>query len=67
MKEFLKGHYFVTTSKGIFGMSATGGSFYVSTLPEIEAWLRVISLIVGIAVGVGTLVSIIRHKKENRK
>lgn len=67
MKEFFNGHIFTTSVKGMLGMSATGSSFYVSTLPEIEAWLRVISLVVGTAVGVATFISIIRHKKNKNK
>jgi cytochrome c biogenesis protein CcdA len=67
MKAFFSSHYVVTSTKGMFGMSAIGSGFYVSFLPEVEAWLRVISLIIGIAVGVATFYSIVRHKKEKTK
>jgi hypothetical protein len=32
----------------------------------VEAWLRLISLLLGIAVGVATLVSILRNKKDKK-
>lgn len=47
-------------------MSATSGGFYVSTMPKIEAWLRFVSLVIGIAVGVASLVSIIRNQKNKK-
>jgi hypothetical protein len=64
MRDFLTSHTFITTVKGTLGMLATGSGLYVSVLPEIEAWLRVISLCVGIAVGTASFISIIRHKKR---
>jgi hypothetical protein len=64
MKEFFANHITVTSMKGMLGMTATGSGLYVSTLPEIEAWLRIISLCIGISVGIATFISIVRHKKK---
>jgi hypothetical protein len=35
----------------------------LSFLPHIETALRVISLLLGIAIGIVTLISILRHKR----
>jgi ABC-type nickel/cobalt efflux system permease component RcnA len=37
------------------GMAAPILGFLISTLTEVEAWLRVISLLIGITVGLVTL------------
>jgi hypothetical protein len=66
MRSFFDAETVVTTAKGALGLGATGGSFYVSFLPKVEAWLRLISLLLGIAVGVATLVSILRNKKDKK-
>lgn len=50
-------------AKGIVGTLATGGGIIMSLLPEIEAILRVLSLLVGIAVGIVTIRSILRRKQ----
>ena len=67
MKNFFDAESLRTVTKGLVGMSATGGSFYVSILPKVEAWLRIISLLIGIAVGIATLISIVRTKNKSRK
>jgi hypothetical protein len=64
MKNLINAESAVTFAKGMLGMGATGTGFYVSILPKVEAWLRLISLLVGIAVGVATLVSILRKKRK---
>lgn len=48
--------------KGILGTAATTGGIIMSLLPEIEAILRIISLLIGIAVGIVTIRSILRRK-----
>ncbi|WP_395753311.1 hypothetical protein [Prosthecobacter sp.] len=48
--------------KGIIGSVAWGTSVITSNLPAIEAWLRIASLMVGIAVGIVTIRSIVRKK-----
>jgi hypothetical protein len=62
MKNFFESLGTATT--GMLGVSATAGGFYVSILPMVEAWLRVLSLFIGCAVGIATLVSIIRKHKS---
>src|SRR4030095_2938766 len=37
----------LTAGKGALGMSATTAASVVSTLPTVEIWLRIVSLIVG--------------------
>lgn len=56
-----------TLAKGLVGTLATSGGVAVSTLGWIEVWLRIISLLVGIAVGIATLISIIRKNRKNEK
>jgi hypothetical protein len=59
MKELLQSETLAATIKGAVGMGATSTGVYVSILPRVEAWLRVISLCVGIAVGTATFLSIV--------
>jgi hypothetical protein len=42
------------------GLVATASGITVSMLPEIEAWLRVSSLIIGCAVGIASFIVIVR-------
>ena len=42
------------------GLIATASGVTVSLLPEIEAWLRVSSLLIGCAVGIASFVIILR-------
>lgn len=53
-------------SKGAGGTMASIGSFYVSLLPQLEAALRITSLLVGIAVGVITFISIYRNIRKKK-
>lgn len=46
--------------KGLFGVVAPVSGLTVSVLAQVEAWLRIGSLLVGISVGIVTLLSIIR-------
>jgi hypothetical protein len=52
---------------GVTGIMATATSVGISLLPEIEAWLRVGSLCIGIIVGVASLAVIVKnwHKNKN--
>jgi len=49
---------------GLFGSATAIGAVVFSLLPQIEQWLRLGSLTVGIIVGVVSLINIIRkwHK-----
>jgi hypothetical protein len=42
------------------GLVATASGVTVSLLPEIEAWLRVSSLVIGCAVGIASFIVILR-------
>jgi uncharacterized membrane protein YuzA (DUF378 family) len=50
---------------GLTGTIATAASITISMLPEVEAWLRIISLIVGICVGIGSLIVLYKNYKKN--
>ena len=67
MKSFFDADTVSTFAKGTVGLSATSGGLYVSFLPKLEAWLRIISLLIGIAIGVATFISIVRNKSKGKK
>jgi hypothetical protein len=46
------------------GLVATATGLTVSMLPELEAWLRVASLVIGCLVGLASLYAILRNKKH---
>jgi hypothetical protein len=48
------------------GLLATATSVGISMLPEVEAWLRIASLLVGIAVGIGSLAVIVKSWNKNK-
>jgi hypothetical protein len=50
--------------KGSVGITATMGSVGVSTIQEVEVWLRISSLCVGILVGLLTAWSIFKKNKD---
>ena len=54
---------FATVAKGVAGVTAPAGGIYISVLPQIEAWLRIASLLAGLAVAAVTIWSLTRHKK----
>jgi hypothetical protein len=49
------------------GLLATAGGITVSMLPELEAWLRIASLIIGCLVGLASLYAILRNRKTPNK
>ena len=51
---------------GLMGVMATATSIGISFLPEVEAWLRIASLLVGISVGIGSLAVIVRNWNKNK-
>jgi hypothetical protein len=51
---------------GMAGVLATATSVGISFLPEVEQWLRIISLIVGIAVGIGSLIVLAKNWHKNK-
>ena len=60
-------HSFSTTEKGVIGTAASIGSSVFSMLPQLETTLRVAGLVVGILVGVATLVSVLHDISKKRK
>ena len=60
-------HHFSTTEKGIIGTSTSIGSSVLSMLPHLETTLRVTGLIIGICVGVATLISVVHDIQKKRK
>jgi hypothetical protein len=51
-------------SASITGLLATATGLTVSMLPELEAWLRIASLLIGCAVGLASLYAILRNRKH---
>ena len=47
------------------GLLATATGLTVSLLPEIEAWLRIASLLIGCAVGLASIAVIVRNWHKN--
>ncbi len=60
-------HHFSTTEKGIIGTSTSIGSSVLSMLPHLETTLRVAGLIIGICVGVATLISVVHDIQKKRR
>jgi len=56
-----------TIVQGAGGAAVTFGSLVVSVLPQIEIGLRIAGLIVGLLVGIVTLVSMIRKLKNDKQ
>lgn len=50
-------------TKGFTGVVASVTGVCVSLLPYLETALRFLSLLIGIAVGIVTLISLLRHKR----
>ena len=65
IKNFLEDHS-AQLIKGSVGMSATLGSVGVSTIQEVELWLRISSLCIGIIVGLLTAWSIFKKNKDKQ-
>lgn len=52
-----------TVTQGTVGLCSPIVGTLISLMPQIEAWLRITSLVVGIGVGVASFVSIIRRMR----
>jgi len=59
--------HFSTTEKGVIGTATSIGSSVLSMLPHLETTLRVTGLIIGICVGVATLISVLHDIIKKRK
>jgi hypothetical protein len=53
-------HQFKTLATGILGASTSIGAAFYSLLPQLEMWARVGSVVIGLTVGLLTLVKLIR-------
>jgi hypothetical protein len=60
-------HHFTTTEKGVIGTATSIGSSVFSMLPHLEATLRIGGLIIGILVGLATLISVLHDIRKKRK
>jgi hypothetical protein len=63
-------HHMTTVERGALGTFASIGSAAVSLVSQLEVYLRVAGLCVGLAVGIVTLMSVLhdlrRKQKENK-
>ena len=63
-------HHFSTVERGALGTFASIGSAAVSLVSQLEVYLRVAGLCVGLAIGIVTLLSVYhdlrRKQKENK-
>jgi hypothetical protein len=61
-------HYHMTTTeKGVIGTATSIGSSIFSMLPHLEATLRIGGLIIGILVGLATLISVLHDIRKKQK
>jgi hypothetical protein len=63
-------HHMSTVERGALGTFASIGSAAVSLVSQLEVYLRVAGLMVGLAVGVVTLISVLhdlRRKQQKEK
>jgi len=61
-------HYHLsTTEKGIIGTATSIGSSALSMFSHLETALRIGGLIIGICVGLATLVSVLHDIRKKRK
>jgi hypothetical protein len=56
-----------TTEKGVIGTATSIGSSIFSMLPHFEATLRIGGLIIGILVGLATLISVLHDIRKKQK
>jgi hypothetical protein len=63
-------HHFSTVERGALGTFASIGSAAVSLVSQLEVYLRVAGLCVGLAIGIVTLLSVyhdLRRKQKEQK
>lgn len=53
-----------TAATGLVGSATSIGAAVYSMLPHLEAWMRLASVAVGLAVGIVTLIKILRDLKK---
>jgi hypothetical protein len=60
----MNGDQLKTIATGLVGSATSIGAAVYSMLPHLEAWMRLASVAVGLAVGIVTLVKILRDLKK---
>ena len=60
-------HHLTTTEKGVIGTVTSIGSSVVSMLPQLETGLRIAGLLLGVLVGLATLISVLHDIAKKRK
>jgi hypothetical protein len=55
-----------TVERGVLGTLATGGSVAVSFLSQFELYLRIGGLVLGLAIGIVTLMSVWRDFRRKK-
>ena len=60
-------HHLSTVERGALGTFASIGSAAVSLVSQLEVYLRVAGLIIGLAVGVVTLISVLHDLRRKQK
>ena len=60
-------HHLSTTEKGVIGTVTSIGSSVLSMLPQLETGLRIAGLLLGVLVGLATLISVLHDIAKKRK
>jgi hypothetical protein len=60
-------HHLTTTEKGIIGTATSLGSSALSMFSHLETALRIGGLLIGIAVGIVTLLSVLHDLRKKQK
>jgi len=60
-------HHLSTVERGALGTFASIGSAAVSLVSQLEVYLRVAGLLVGLAVGIVTLISVLHDLRKKQK
>ena len=60
-------HHLTTVERGALGTFASIGSAAVSMVSQLEVYLRVAGLCVGLAVGVVTLISVLHDLRKKQQ
>jgi hypothetical protein len=64
--SFMQQH-FTTAERGALGTFASLGSAAVSMVSQLEVYLRIAGLCVGLAVGIVTLISVLHDLRKKQK
>jgi energy-converting hydrogenase Eha subunit B len=59
-------HQDTTIFNGIVGTTTSLGATAFSLLPQVETWLRISSLVIGLVIAILTLDKILKERKKNK-